>query len=90
MAARPSKNDNLSQQRFLRLFLASKPEVRRYVAVLVTNMDDAQEVIQERAGVERLAAEWGRSVDAVYKALRRVRHALQACMEQAVREEAAT
>jgi len=181
MAARSSKNDDLSQQRFLRLFLASEPEVRRYVAVLVPNMDDAQEVIQEtaavlwekfdqydpmlpftpwacrfalniskqwlarqrrwasilrddfatqlirrhdaieaqidgrlrhlencfgklppaqrllvdgyyarRAGVERLAAESGRSVDAVYKALQRIRHALQACIEQAVREEAAT
>jgi RNA polymerase sigma-70 factor (ECF subfamily) len=181
MAARPSKNDERSQQRFLRLFLASEPEVRRYVAVLVPNMDDAQEVIQEtaavlwekfdqydptlpftpwacrfalniskqwlarqrrwasilrddfatqlirrrdaiesqidgrlrhlencfgklppaqrllvdgyyarRAGVERLAAESGRSVDAVYKALQRIRHALQACIEQAVREEAAT
>ena len=90
MAARPSKNDNLSQQRFLRLFLASEPEVRRYVAVLVPNMDDAQEVIQETAGVERLAAESGRSVDAVYKALQRIRHALQACIEQAVGEEVAT
>jgi RNA polymerase sigma-70 factor (ECF subfamily) len=181
MAARSSKHDDLSQQRFLRLFLASEPEVRRYVAVLVPNMDDAQEVIQEtaavlwekfdqydptlpftpwacrfalniskqwlarqrrwasilrddfatqlirrrdaiesqidsrlrhlencfgklppaqrllvdgyyarRAGVERLAAESGRSVDAVYKALQRIRHALQACIEQAVREEAAT
>jgi RNA polymerase sigma-70 factor (ECF subfamily) len=181
MTAKSPNHDERSQQRFLRLFLASEPEVRRYVAVLVPNLDDAQEVIQEtaavlwekfnqydstlpftpwacrfalniskqwlarkrrwasilqddfatqlirrrdtieveidgrlrhlencvgklptaqrllvdgyytrRAGVDRLAAESGRSVDAVYKALQRIRHVLQACIEQAVREEAAT
>jgi RNA polymerase sigma-70 factor (ECF subfamily) len=181
MAARSPKNDDRSQQQFLRLFLASEPQLRRYVAVLVPNLDDAQEVIQQtaavlwekfdqydpalpftpwacrfalniskqwlarkrrwasilkedfamqlihrrdaiesridgrlrhlencvgklppahrllvdgyyarRVGVEQLAAESGRSVAAVYKALQRVRHALQACIEQALREEPAT
>jgi RNA polymerase sigma-70 factor (ECF subfamily) len=181
MAPRSPHHDERSQQRFLRLFLASEPELRRYVAVLVPNLDDAQEIIQQtaavlwekfdkydpalpftpwacrfalnvskqwlarqqrwssilredfamqlirrrdalepqidgrlrhlencvgklppaqrslvegyysrRVGVERLSEESGRSVDAVYKALQRIRHVLQLCIEQAVHEEAAT
>jgi RNA polymerase sigma-70 factor (ECF subfamily) len=181
MAPRSPHHDERSQQRFLRLFLASEPELRRYVAVLVPNLDDAQEVIQQtaavlwekfdkydpalpftpwacrfalnvskqwlarqqrwssilredfamqlirrrdalepqidgrlrhlencvgklppaqrslvegyysrRVGVDRLSEESGRSVDAVYKALQRIRHVLQLCIEQAVHEEAAT
>ena len=176
-----SGRDDRNQKQFIRLFLASEPELRRYLAVLVPNLDDAQEVIQEtatvlwekfdqydaslpftpwacrfalniskqwlarqrrwasilredlatqlvrrrealeveidgrlrhlercveklpatqrtliegyysrRIGVERLAVESGRSADAVYKALQRIRHALQGCIEQAVREEMAT
>lgn len=178
MAAKSPEQDERSQQRFLRFFLASEPELRRYVAVLVPNLDDAQEVIQQtaaalweefdqydptlpftpwacrfalniskqwlarrrrwaailqedfamqlihrrdaiesridvrlrhlqscvgkltpehqslvegyysrRVSVERLAAESGRSVDAVYKTLQRIRHVIRACIEQAVREE---
>lgn len=181
MAAKSPEQDERSQQRFLRLFLTSEPEVRRYVAVLVPNLDDAQEVIQQtaaalweefdqydptlpftpwacrfalniskqwlarrrrwaailqedfamqlihrrdaiesriddrlrhlqgcvgkltpehqslvegyysrRVSVERLAAESGRSVDAVYKTLQRIRHVIRACIERAVREEGAT
>lgn len=181
IAEGPAGRDDRSQQRFIRLFLASEPELRRYLAALVPNLDDAQEVIQEtatvlwekfdqydpslpftpwacrfglniakqwlarqrrwasilredlatqlvrrrealdvqidgrlrhlercvdklpptqrsliegyysrRLGVERLAAESGRSADAVYKALQRIRHALQDCIERALREEAAT
>jgi RNA polymerase sigma-70 factor (ECF subfamily) len=181
MAARSSRHNERSQRQFLRLFLASEPDLRRYVAVLVPNLEDADEVVQQtaavlwekfdqydpalpftpwacrfalnisrqwlarqrrwaailredfamqlirrrdaiesqidgrlrhlencvgklptaqrslidgyysrRVGVERLAEESGRSVDAVYKALQRIRHVLAACIEQAVREEAAT
>lgn len=181
MAARSGKQDERSQQRFLRLFLSSEPDLRRYVAVLVPSLEDADEVIQQtaavlwekfdqydpalpftpwacrfalntskqwlarqrrwrailredfavelirrreviesqiddrlrhlencvgklavaqrslidgyysrRVGATRLAKESGRSVEAVYKALQRIRHVLEACVDQAVREEGST
>jgi len=43
-----------------------------------------------RIGVDELAAETRRSAEAVYKALQRIRHALQKCIEQAVLKEMAT
>ena len=43
-----------------------------------------------RAGVEELAATSGRTVAATYKMLQRVRLALQACIENAAKPEAAT
>jgi RNA polymerase sigma-70 factor (ECF subfamily) len=43
-----------------------------------------------RVSVERLATETGRSVDAIYKALQRIRNAIQECIEQAVRAEGVT
>lgn len=38
--------------------------------------------------VETLAQQWGRSVEAIYKALQRVRRQLVECVEQAVAQEA--
>jgi RNA polymerase sigma-70 factor (ECF subfamily) len=181
--ANKSKSDRAAaQQRFLSLFLRSEREVFRYVAALVPNVADAEDIVQQtalalwekfdaydpgrpftpwacrfalnktrqwldrrqrwqlllagglaeelaqrrdelqpeldrrlahldgcvgklpqeqrllvegyyyrRAGVDALAGESHRSVDATYKTLQRVRHALQKCIETAVRqEEAAT
>lgn len=181
MVARSPRQNERSQQRFLRLFLSSEPDLRRYVAVLVPSLEDAEEVVQQtaavlwekfdqydpalpftpwacrfalniskqwlarqrrwaailrediamelirrrevtesqidsrlrhlencvgklssaqrslidgyysrRVGASRLAEESGRSVEAVYKALQRIRHVLEACIQQAVREEGAT
>ena len=41
-----------------------------------------------RDGIEQLAAKSGRTVAATYKLLQRVRHALQACIENAATPEA--
>ena len=181
MPGDPVRRDDRSQERFLRLFLASERDLLRYVAAVAPNADDAREIVQDTAvalwekfdqydasrpftpwacrfalniskqwlarrkrwraiisddlagqlvrrrmeldtdidhrlrhlqgcleklpapqrqlvdgyysrhlGIDTLAAETRRSVEAVYKALQRARHMLQKCIEQAVREEMAT
>jgi RNA polymerase sigma-70 factor (ECF subfamily) len=173
-------DSSAAQQRFLSLFLRSEREVFRYVAALVPNLSDADDIVQQtalalwekfdaydpaqpftpwacrfalnktrqwierrqrwqrlldnglaeelarrreelfpelevrlqhlegclgklpgeqrslvegyyyrREGVERLAESSGRTVAATYKMLQRIRHALQSCIENAVRPEGA-
>jgi RNA polymerase sigma-70 factor, ECF subfamily len=43
------KDSNAAQQRFLSLFLRSEREVFRYVAALVPNVTDAQDIVQQTA-----------------------------------------
>ena len=43
--------DSESQARFLRLFLSSERELFRYVAALVPNIGDAEEIVQQTAVV---------------------------------------
>jgi RNA polymerase sigma-70 factor (ECF subfamily) len=178
---RHSEDKSAAQQRFLSLFLRSEREIFRYVAALVPNPSDADDIVQQtalalwekfdaydpaqpftpwacrfalnktrqwierrqrwqkllenglaeelaqrreellpefevrlshlegclgklpveqrslvegyyyrREGVERLAERTGRTVAATYKLLQRIRHALQACIENAARPESAT
>src|SRR5829696_6406127 len=173
---RQSEDKNAAQQRFLSLFLRSEREIFRYVAALVPNVADAEDIVQQTAlalwekfdsydpnqpftpwacrfalnktkqwierrqrwqallegglaeelaqrreelrpeietrlkhlegcfnelpaeqrsivegyyyrrdGIEKLAEESGRTVAAAYKTLQRVRHALQVCIENAVK-----
>ncbi len=42
-------NASVAQQRFLSLFLRSEREVFRYVAVLVPNVTDAEDIVQQTA-----------------------------------------
>ena len=42
-------NQSASQQRFLSLFLRSEREIFRYVAVLVPNVADAEDIVQQTA-----------------------------------------
>jgi RNA polymerase sigma-70 factor (ECF subfamily) len=179
-STRRFEDQSAAQQRFLSLFLRSEREVFRYVAVLVPNLADAEDIVQQtalalwekfdaydpnqpftpwacrfalnkakqwierrqrwqtllegglaeelaqrreelrpeleiklkhlegclnklpdeqrsvvegyyyrREGIEKLAEGSGRSVAATYKILQRVRQALQACIENAVRGAAA-
>ena len=46
---RPSEDQAAAQQRFLSLFLRSEREVFRYVAVLVPNVADAEDIVQQTA-----------------------------------------
>ena len=46
---RPSENQVDAQQRFLSLFLRSEREVFRYVAPLVPNVADAEDIVQQTA-----------------------------------------
>ena len=46
---RQSGNTNAAQQRFLSLFLRSEREIFRYVAVLVPNVTDAEDIVQQTA-----------------------------------------
>ena len=46
---RPSGDRNAAQQRFLSLFLRSEREVFRYVAALVPNVADAEDIVQQTA-----------------------------------------
>ena len=46
---RHSEDKNAAQQRFLSLFLRSEREVFRYVAVLVPNAADAEDIVQQTA-----------------------------------------
>jgi RNA polymerase sigma-70 factor (ECF subfamily) len=48
-AKRPSEDPNLPQERFLSLFLRSEREVFRYVAALVPNVTDAEDIVQQTA-----------------------------------------
>jgi len=42
-------DQNAAQQRFLSLFLRSEREIFRYVAVLVPNISDAEDIVQQTA-----------------------------------------
>jgi len=178
----PFSGDNVAaQQRFLSLFLRSEREVFRYVAALIPNMADAEDIVQQtalalwekfetydpaqpftpwacrfalnkarqwierrarwqsllagglaeelerrrtelrpefehrlahlegcldklptdqrglvegyyyrRAGIDSLAGESGRTVEATYKMLQRIRQGLQRCVEHTARQEEAT
>lgn len=46
---RPSEDSSAAQQRFLSLFLRSEREIFRYVAVLVPNVTDAEDIVQQTA-----------------------------------------
>ena len=46
---RPSDDQAAAQQRFLSLFLRSEREVFRYVAALVPNVADAEDIVQQAA-----------------------------------------
>jgi RNA polymerase sigma-70 factor (ECF subfamily) len=44
-----SEDKNVAQQRFLSLFLRSEREIFRYVAALVPNVTDAEDIVQQTA-----------------------------------------
>ena len=46
---RPSDDSSAAQQRFLFLFLRSEREIFRYVAALVPNVTDAEDIVQQTA-----------------------------------------
>src|SRR5574338_1508768 len=46
---RPPEDSNAAQQRFLSLFLRSEREIFRYVAALVPNVADAEDIVQQTA-----------------------------------------
>lgn len=46
---KPLPPADLSQEQFLRLFLSSERELFRYVAALVPNISDAEEIVQQAA-----------------------------------------
>src|SRR5437016_5402000 len=46
---RRTEDRSASQQRFLSLFLRSEREIFRYVAVLVPNVTDAEDIVQQTA-----------------------------------------
>ena len=46
---RPSDDTAAAQQRFLSLFLRSEREIYRYVAALVPNVTDAEDIVQQTA-----------------------------------------
>lgn len=48
-STRPSEDKNAAQQRFLSLFLRSEREIFRYVAALVPNVADAEDIVQQTA-----------------------------------------
>jgi len=48
-STRQSEDKNASQQRFLSLFLRSEREIFRYVAALVPNVADAEDIVQQTA-----------------------------------------
>lgn len=45
----PASDPNPAQQRFLSLFLRSEREIFRYVAALVPNLTDAEDIVQQTA-----------------------------------------
>jgi RNA polymerase sigma-70 factor (ECF subfamily) len=74
-----------------------RPEFERRLAHLeacLAKLPEAQRALVEgyyyrRTGIQALADGSGRSVEATYKMLQRVRHTLQHCVESAARAEAA-
>jgi RNA polymerase sigma-70 factor (ECF subfamily) len=48
-STRHSEDKNAAQQRFLSLFLRSEREIFRYVAALVPNVADAEDIVQQTA-----------------------------------------
>ena len=75
-----------------------RPDMERRLAHLETcvhKLPGEQRALVEgyyyrRAGIEALAGESNRTVEATYKLLQRVRHALQRCVEIAAQQEEAT
>ena len=75
-----------------------KPEFERRLARLEACLGklpgEQRELVEgyyyKRTGIEALAGESGRSIEATYKMLQRIRHALQSCVETAARQEEAT
>jgi len=75
-----------------------RPEMERRLAHLEGCLDKLpgeQRALVEgyyyrRSGIEALAGESKRTVEATYKMLQRVRHALQRCVENAAQQEEAT
>src|SRR3954447_9726223 len=55
---RRPENQSAAQQRFLSLFLRSEREILRYVAAMVPNVADAEDIVQQTALVlwEKFAA----------------------------------
>src|SRR4249920_3777114 len=49
VSKRPPEDSSAAQQRFLTLFLRSEREIFRYVAVLVPNVTDAEDIVQQTA-----------------------------------------
>ena len=45
----PAEESSVAQQRFLSLFLRSEREIFRYVAALVPNVTDAEDIVQQTA-----------------------------------------
>jgi RNA polymerase sigma-70 factor, ECF subfamily len=48
-SGRPSDDPSAPQQQFLSLFLRSEREIYRYVAALIPNMTDADDIVQQTA-----------------------------------------
>ena len=48
-SGRRFENQTAAQQRFLSLFLRSEREIFRYVAALVPNITDAEDIVQQTA-----------------------------------------
>src|ERR1043165_1696736 len=48
-STRPFGDQNAAQQRFLSLFLRSERDIFRYVAALVPNIADAEDIVQQTA-----------------------------------------
>src|SRR5215831_19447729 len=48
-STRPAGDSSAAQQRFLSLFLRSEREIFRYVAVLVPNVTEAEDIVQQTA-----------------------------------------
>lgn len=74
---------------------ALRPEIEarlRHLESCVQKLPQDQRFLIEsyyyrRSGIDQLAAESGRTVAATYKALQRIRHALQLCIEHSARPQ---
>ena len=64
----------------------TKPAVG-YIRMSTDKQEDSP--ARQRRDIESLARQTQKTVEAVYKALQRVRQQLRACMEQAIREQGA-
>ena len=69
------EGSTVAQQQFLSLFLRSEREVFRYVAALVPNVTDAEDIVQEVfLSVWRKAATYQRQHGSVYSWLQAIVH----------------